>query len=80
VGLNAYNRSMLGRDGVVLDHARAYWHEAVHILAAKKLDVPVAAVIYTYLKRLPDIQVSSKSGTAITLPERRIRSARLKTD
>jgi hypothetical protein len=49
---------MLGRDDIVLDHARAYWHEAGHILIARKLDVPVAGVIYTNLKRLPDTRVS----------------------
>jgi len=49
---------MLQRDDIVLDHARAYWHEAGHILVARKLNVPVAAVIYTNLKRLPDAQVS----------------------
>jgi hypothetical protein len=54
---------MLGRDDIVLDHARAYWHEAGHVLVARKLDVPVAAVIYTNLKRLPDTRVSGGLAT-----------------
>jgi hypothetical protein len=45
---------MLGRNDIIFDHARAYWHEAGHVLVARKLDVPVAGVIYTNLKRLPD--------------------------
>jgi hypothetical protein len=49
---------LLGRGSVVWEHARAYWHEAGHVLVARKLDVPVQAVIYTNLKRLPDRQVS----------------------
>jgi hypothetical protein len=49
---------MLGRDDIILDHNRAYWHEAGHILVARKLDVPVAGVIYTNLRCLPDHQVS----------------------
>lgn len=54
---------MLGRDDIVLDHARAYWHEAGHVLVARKLNVPVAGVIYTNLKRLPDNRVSGKLVT-----------------
>jgi hypothetical protein len=48
---------LLGRDYIVLDHARAHWHEAGHVLVARKLDVPVQGVIYTNLKRLPDTHV-----------------------
>lgn len=47
----------------MLDHARAYWHEAGHVVVARKLDVPVAGVIYTNLKRLPDNQVSGNLFT-----------------
>jgi len=55
---------MLGRNDIVLDHTRAYWHEAGHVLVARKLDVSVAGVIYTNLKRLPDSRVSGKLATA----------------
>jgi hypothetical protein len=54
---------MLERDGILLDHARAYWHEAGHVLVATRLGVPVAGVIYTNLKRLPDTRVSGKLVT-----------------
>ncbi len=55
---------MLGRNDIIFDHARAYWHEAGHVLIARKLDVPVAGVIYTNLKRLPDKRVSGTLATA----------------
>jgi hypothetical protein len=55
---------MLGRDDIIHDHARAYWHEAGHVLIARKLDVPVAGVIYTNLKRRPDMRVSGTLATA----------------
>ena len=54
---------MLGPNNILLDHARAYWHEAGHVLVARKLDVPVAGVIYTNLKRLPDGRVSGNLVT-----------------
>ena len=54
---------MIGRDDIVLDHARAYWHEAGHLLVARKLQVPVTGVIYTNLKRLPDGRVSGNLQT-----------------
>jgi hypothetical protein len=47
----------------VLDHVRAYWHEAGHVLVARRLGVPVAGVIYTNLKRLPDTRVSGNLVT-----------------
>lgn len=67
---------MLGRDDIIRDHNRAYWHEAGHALVARKLDVPVAGVIYTNLKRRPDAQVSGKLVTVYyftseTNPQRR---------
>lgn len=67
---------MLGRNDIALDHARAYWHEAGHVLVARKLDVPVAGVIYTNLKRLPHLRVAGNLHTAYyftseTNPERR---------
>ena len=55
---------MLGRDDIILDHARAYWHEAGHVLVARNLGVPVAGVIYTNLKRRPDMRVSGTLATA----------------
>ena len=55
---------MLGRDDIILDHARAYWHEAGHVLVARNLEVPVAGVIYTNLKRRPDMRVSGTLATA----------------
>jgi hypothetical protein len=54
---------MIRPDDIVLDHARAYWHEAGHILVARKLDVPVVGVIYTNLKRLRDGRVSGNLQT-----------------
>src|SRR6202140_2504794 len=61
---HGHSQSMLGRDDIIIDHARAYWHEAGHVLVARKLDVPVAGVIYTNLKRLPDNHVSGNLVTA----------------
>ena len=67
---------MIGRDYIVLDHARAYWHEAGHLLVARRLGVPVTGVIYTNLKRLPDGRVSGNLLTVYYMtrepnPERR---------
>jgi hypothetical protein len=67
---------MIGRDDIVLDHARAYWHEAGHVLVARRLEVPVTGVIYTNLKRLPDTRVSGNLQTVYymtreTNPERK---------
>ncbi len=54
---------MLGVNDIVLDHARAYWHEAGHVLVARRLGVPVTSVIYTNLKRRADMQVSGNLNT-----------------
>jgi hypothetical protein len=67
---------MIGRDDFILDHARAYWHEAGHVLVARRLEVPVTGVIYTNLKRLPDSRVSGNLQTVYymtreTNPQRR---------
>jgi hypothetical protein len=75
-GTDAHIHSMIGRDDIVVDHARAYWHEAGHVLIARKMEVPVAGVIYTNLKRLPDSRVLGNLQTVYymtreTNPERR---------
>lgn len=75
-GTDAHSHSMIGPDHIVVDHARAYWHEAGHVLVARTLDVPVTGVIYTNLKRLPDSRVSGNLQTVYymtreTNPERR---------
>src|ERR1022692_822720 len=75
-GTDPHSHLMIGRDDIVLDHARAYWHEAGHLLVARRLEVPVSGVIYTNLKRLPDGRVSGNLQTVYymtreTDPERR---------
>lgn len=75
-GTDADIHSMIGPNDIVGDQARAYWHEAGHILVARKLCVPVAGVIYTNLRRLPDSRVLGNLQTVYymtkeTNPQRR---------
>jgi hypothetical protein len=58
---------MIGPNDIVLDHARAYWHEAGHVLVARKLDVYVVGVMYANLKRLANNQVAGNLQTAYTM-------------
>jgi hypothetical protein len=62
---------MLKKDDIVLDHNRSYWHEAGHVLVARKLKIPVAAVIFTNLKRMPNTQVMGNLHTVYYFTKKR---------